>query len=228
MKRKCIVGVVGIAAIVGSSYATGTVSFLNYFSPTSPTINYNSNPSLVPAGKAGLELGGSFAVELAWYNGTTSNPSLLNLESGSLTYFSFNGPGANSTSDGDTSSGAGWFLGPAPFSLSGSSAGSTVTLDVFAFDGGSITGINSDGTGVYGSGATVAGSSGLFQLTLGGGIIPPASLNGAMPTFTVENLPMAPMREMQGSGIEPVPEPSVFAFALFSGVSFVMSRRKKM
>jgi len=207
MKKTLALAILGAVAGVATSYGQGTVGFFNYFASTSPTINYSANAALVPAGKAGLALGGSFAAELGWFNGVTADPNQITLVASSLTYFSFNGPTANGTADGDVfnaahplGSGAGWYLGP-NVSLTGTGVGSVVTLDVFVFNGGSI------------AAASVGGNSGLFQVTLGGGGVPPASLATA-PNISVVNT-------------GPVPEPSIFALAGLGAAGLMTLRRNK-
>jgi len=202
MKKSLVIGLLGVAACVTSSFGQGTVSFQNYFSSSSPTIKYAA--SNVPVGKAGLALGGTFAAELAWFNGVTANAALLTPIASTITYFSFNGPAQNSVADGDiydaghpAGNGAGWYLGPVA-TLTGAPAGTTVTLQVMAFNGGS-----------FGA-ATVNGKSALFQLVLGGGALPPANLSSA-PNFTVAN----------------VPEPTVFALAGLGAAALMIVRRKK-
>jgi hypothetical protein len=202
MKKSLVLAILGVAAGVASSYGQGTVTFQNYFSSASPRITYAATG--VPAGKANLALGGSFAAELGWFNGVTADPNQITLLPGSITYFSFLGPAQNAAADGDiydsghpAGNGAGWYLGP-DLALAGAPAGTTVTLQVFAFNGGSF------------AGATVNGSSALFQRTLGGGALPPASLLGS-PNFTVAS----------------VPEPATFALAGLAAAGIMAFRRKK-
>jgi len=199
MKKSLVLAILVLAAGATASYAQGTVSFLNYFSSTSPTVKYAASD--VPAGKAGLALGGSFAAELYYFNGIAGSTSQLSPVLSSLTYFSINGPAANSTADGDASNGAGYFFGPV-LGLTGTSSGEVVSLDVFAFNNGSL------------AGATVAGSSGLFTVTLGGGVLPPASLNGTPgASFTVANN---------------VPEPATMALGGLGMAALMLFRRKQV
>src|SRR5436190_18162727 len=112
MKKSLVLAILGVAAASVTSFGQGTVTFQNYFSSTSPTVKYAATG--VPAGKANLELGGSFAAELGWFNGTTADDTQITLLPGSITGFGVVlGPGfPNATADGDTGNGAGWFLGP--------------------------------------------------------------------------------------------------------------------
>jgi hypothetical protein len=195
MKKSIGLSVLGITFSVTASQGAGTIYFSNYYSSTSPTINYSSNPFLVPPGKAGLALGSEFSAELAYYNGVTSNPFDLTLLSSSITAFGLAAP--NPTADGQLSSGAGWFLGPGVLELPGTTQVELVTLDVYAFNNGSL------------AASTLSGSSGLFQVNLGGGIYPPALLTG-MPNFTV-----------------PVPEPTTMTLGGLGLASLLLFRRKQ-
>jgi len=212
MKKSIVLAILGIAAGVTASQGQGTVNFSNYFSSTAPTVNYAATG--VPAGKANLQLGGSFAAELAWFDGTTASSAALSLVPGSITYFSFNGPLQNSTADGDYynsgrtyGNGAGWFTGPGTLQLGNSlngtgpaaaPAGTVVTLQVFAFNNGSL------------AASTINGHSGLFNVTLGGGIIAPGTLAGAG-GFTVAS----------------VPEPTTMALGGLGLAALLVARRKK-
>jgi hypothetical protein len=196
MKKSLALAILGLAAGAVTSKAQGTVLFQNYFSSTSPKIAWTSNPAFAPAGKAGLALGGSWAAELGWFNGVTSDPNQISLVPASVTYFSINGPGVNSTPDGDDANAAGYFFGNV-VSLSGAPAGSTVTLQIFAFNGASL------------GSAIVSGNSALFQRTLGGGALPSASMVG-FPNFVIS-----------------IPEPSVFALTGLGSVALLAFRRKK-
>jgi len=189
MKKSIVLAMLGVAAGVTASYGQGTVGFFNYFSPSSPVVSYAA--SNVPIGKAGLAVGSGFTAELAWFNGVTANSAALTLVPSSETAFGLAAP--SPTADGQLSYGAGWFLGP-NVSL-GAAAGSTVTLEVIAFNAGS----------------TVTGQSGLFQVTLGGGGLPPASI-AAGGSFTVANA---------------VPEPTTMALGGLGLAAMLVARRKK-
>ncbi|MGB7767341.1 MAG: PEP-CTERM sorting domain-containing protein [Verrucomicrobiia bacterium] len=206
MKKSVLLGLVGVGMGVATSYGQGTVNFANYASSSSPTITYAG--SNVPAGKAGLTLGGSFAAELGFYNGIASSTSQLTMIAASLTYFGIdNGPGPNSDPDGAAYTG--WFQGSvvnlAGYGWAAGQAGQTVTLDVFAFNNGSL------------AAATVAGSSGLFQVsetsTAGYNLLPPVALvGGPGASFTVANV---------------VPEPTTMALGGLGLAALTLFRRKQ-
>ncbi len=204
MKKSIVLAILGIAAGTTASYGQGTVSFNNYFSSTSPTINYSSNAGLVPAGKAGLAVGSEFDVELAWAVGTVGSTSALTFLPGTLTTFG-NAQPTYPASDGNllpNTYGAGWFEGPNVTLAGSGTAGSIVTLDVFCFNNGSL------------AGSTINGSSGLFQVAVGGGALPPASLNGTVgQSFTVANS---------------VPEPTTMALGGLGLAALMLFRRKQV
>jgi len=208
MKRSIVLAILTVAGGATLSYGQGTVGFFNYFGSTSPLVTYGTYN--VPPGKAGLALGGSFAAELFFFaGGVTTDESALTPVPSSLTYFSFSGPGPNPTADGDiydaghpNGNGAGWWLGP-NLALPGTSAGEVVTLEVWVFNNGSL------------AAATVAGNSGLFNLALGGGLLPPASLAGMWRPSESEPLP-----------IGYTPEPTTLALGMLGGSSLWLFRRK--
>jgi hypothetical protein len=195
MKKSIVLAILALAGGTTASNGVGTIYFENYFSPTSPTINYSSDPILVPPGKAGLALGSEFSVELAYYPGVTSNPFDLTLLPASITAFGFD-PVAYPAADGQLSYGAGWFLG-STLELPGTTQGEVVTLDVYAFNNRNL------------AASTLNGSSGLFQVTLGGGIYPAALLT-PMPNFT-----------------GPVPEPATLAMGGLGLAALTLLRRKQ-
>jgi len=191
MKKSIVLAIIGMAAGLTASYGQGTVGFFNYFSTSSPTVNYSA--SNVPIGKAGLAVGTGFSAELGWFNGVTANTADITLVPSSITPFGID-PIGNPAADGQVSFGAGWFLGP-NIDL-GVASGTTVTLEVFAFNAGS----------------TVTGHSGLFQVSLGGGALPPASI-AAGGSFLVANA---------------IPEPTTMALGGLGLAALMLYRRKQV
>jgi len=199
MKKSILLGIVGLGLGMATSYGQGTVNFANYASSSSPAV-------YLTAGS--VPVGGTYAAELGWYNGVATSTSEITMIASSLTYFGFDGPGANTDANGDTANGAGWYLGPlvdlSNYGWSSTQSGQTVTLDVFAFNNGSI------------GAATVLGSSGLFQVTetTGAGLfLPPAMAGTAGASFA-----LSPVSS---------PEPSSLALAGLGGFGMLMAFRRK-
>jgi hypothetical protein len=200
MKKSIVLAILGVAAGATASYGQGTVNFSNYYSTSSPTVNYaNSN---VPVGKAGLSLGSEFSAELAWATGVVGSTSSLAFLASTITPFGLGGP-STPAADGQASVGAGWYnAGTQILAASGLPAGTVVTLDVFAFNNGSL------------GASTINGSSGLFQVTVGGGTTPPATLNGTVAGhFLVANA---------------IPEPTTMALGGLGLAALMLFRRKQV
>jgi hypothetical protein len=204
MKKTWILAVLGLSSVgVISSYGQGHLNFTDYANSTSPTINYAA--SNVPVGKAGLSLGGSFAAELAWGNGANDTAGSLTLIPGTITYFGYDGPGANGDADGasgPSAAGAGWFQLNTTTTLTTAMGytGGQVTLEVFAFNNGSL------------GAATVFGNSTLFNFTPATGSSPTPSTAPDISPFTVA---------------QAVPEPTTLALAGLGGAALLAFRRKK-
>jgi hypothetical protein len=199
MKKSIVMAMLGVAAGVTASYGQGTINFSNYYS-SNPLVKYAA--SNVPVGKANLSVGSEFSAELAFFNGTTANSSALSLVPASIVQFGY-APATYTAADGGLDGyGAGVFEGQGTLPLTGTSSGEVVTVEVYAFNNGSY------------AAATVRGVSGLFNVTLGGGISFPASLQGTPgASFTV--------------AVAPVPEPTTMALGGLGLAALMIARRKK-
>ena len=197
MKKSIVLAILGIAAGVASSQGQGTVAFANYYSGTAPTINYGT--VAVPLALQGLPIGSEFQAELCFVSGTGAAEATVFAAPfvASLTSFGTALP-SYPAADGDTANGAGWFNGNLNLNL-GVPAGSSVTAEVLAFNGTSY------------ANSSYRGKSGAFNLTLGGGLAFAATLNGAMPNFTVNG----------------VPEPTTMALGGLGLAALLVARRKK-
>ena len=198
MKKSIVLAILGMAAGVTSSHAQGVVNFSNYYSGSAPTVNYAAVN--VPAGKAGLQVGTEFNAELYYFLGTATSTTQLSADAASITPFGV-APISYPAVDGQTSYGAGHWFGNSNLPVPGSSASEVVTLDVYAFNAATL------------GAATVAGSSGMFTIALGGGLIQAPSLKGNMPNFTVQNA---------------VPEPTTLALGGLGLAALMLFRRKQV
>jgi len=187
MKKSIVLAILGTAVVgLTASYGQGTITFSNYGSSSALITYANSN---VPLGKAGLLVGSEFSAELAYYNGTTANSALLSLVPGSITSIGF-APGSYPAVDGQASYGAGVFEGPGTLGLTSTTTGEVVTVEVFAFNNGSL------------GAATIYGNSGLFNVTLGGGLTFPAKIVGTPgASFTVAGVPEPTTMALGGLGL---------------------------
>jgi len=188
MKKTIVLAILGIAAGVVSSQGQATVNFSNYYSGTAPTINYQGS---------GIPVGSEFQAELYFVVGAGASDAtvMANPFPASLVHFGNSYP-AYPAADGDTVNGAGWFLGSG-LDLGGT-AQETISAEVVAFNGTD-----------YASSA-IKGKSGVFTLVTGGGLVLPASLQGAMPNFTV------------------IPEPTTMALGGLGLAALMLYRRKQV
>jgi hypothetical protein len=200
MKKSIVLAILGIAAGVIGAQAQGTVNFSNYYSNTAPTVNFGT--TFVPLALQGLAVGSEFQAELCYVVGTGASEATVfaNPIAASLTHFGTTYPNSPAA-DGDSVNGAGWWIGGGNEVLNtpATAAGTVITAEVLAFNGTT-----------YGN-STYVGKSGLFTLTLGGGIAFAASLNGNMPNFTVNG----------------VPEPTTMALGGLGLAALLVARRKK-
>jgi hypothetical protein len=205
MKKTLALTILGLAAGVTASYGQGYVYFSNYFSSTSPTINFAA--SVTPGAKDNLALGANFYAELSWYNGVTANALSLQALPSTIVAFGF----SPTTADGETGSidpngGAGWFLGT-PATLTGYTAG-LVTLEVTVF--------GTEGGNSY------AGQSALFTMT-------PATGTEPIPGFNQLQVVANSIQYNPGSySVVNVPEPTTMALGALGGLGLLLFRRKQV
>lgn len=143
MKKSLLLGIVGLAVTVASSFGQGGVNFATYNSGTfiGAPITYSSVVGTVPTGKEGLALGSSFSAELFYLNGSTWTA----LPGTTAAFYG--------SADGDLATGAGYFyFGPTTVPL----PIGDVQLMVYAF--------NNVAIGSYGVGE-INGYSAAFHIT---------------------------------------------------------------
>lgn len=206
MKKLIVLAILGIAGAT-ASYGQGFVNFLNYFSSSSPTINFSAT-GVTPSSLEGLAVGGQFTAELSWFNGVTANPLALTALPGTLTSFSFNstGPALNSTPDGDTADGAGWFIGPTATLIGYVSGLATFQVTVFGTEGAN----------------SYEGQSALFTMT-------PATGTTPVPGFNQVQVGVGSIQYNPGSySVTNVPEPTTMVLGGLGGLALMLFRRKQV
>lgn len=205
MKKSLVLAILGIAGALGTTaYGQGYVVFKNYFTSSSPTINFNAT-GVTPSSKAGLALGSSFSAELLWFNGTTANPASLT-PVGPLVIFGTSVTSISPVADGNLAGGAGYFIGgtvPLPGYTSGLA---TFMVDVFGTEGAN----------------SYAGSSALFTMTPATGASPP-------PGFNQVQVGVGSIQYNPGSYqiVDAIPEPVTMAFGGLGLAALMLFRRKR-
>lgn len=194
MKKKAIASVIGLAALVAtvqSSFGQGQVFFANYTSDgvNAPITYAGVN---VPPGKAGLTIGNGFTADLLY---SLNGGSTWNLVVGSATAFS-------PVEDGDTGSGAGYFIGSA-VTIPDYTTGA-IQFIVRAFSGATWEATQSNPQGI-------AGTSDVFTL--------------AHIATGLEQV--GPLTGLQSFSVAIVPEPSIMALAGLSSAALLIFRRRK-
>lgn len=211
MKKTLILGILGLAASVVTTYGQGTIQLDNYDSTTHPLVTYGAGSG----GTVGAGVNSSFSVGLYYVDaagnwtsdfaadpsGTASIASLYNGAGGALNLAS--GVGATGGFDNSDT-----FDTPGEYALAqafnpGLGQGVTVTVMVVAYNGTS-----------YAAGSSVIGHSTAFTMTSSvGTAFPELSGNeetdGGFQSFTV------------------TPEPSVFALSGIGAAALMLIRRKK-
>jgi PEP-CTERM motif len=202
MKKSIVLAILGVATAAGmtSSYGQGSVVFKNYFSSSSPTINFGASAGA----NAGMALGSSFEAQLLWFNGLTSDASSLTAV-GSPVIFGTSVTGASPVADGDLAHGAGYFIGPT-VSLTGYSSG-LATFEVM------VTGTE--------NGVTYSGVSSLFTMTPATGASPPPGFN------QVQSGTGAIQYDGSTYNVEAVPEPTTMALGGLGMAAMMFFRRKR-
>jgi len=213
MKKSLILGLLGLAATAATTLGQGTIFLDNYFTG-GPNITYGEAgvPQNGVGGSAGTVGGainaagwtmGLYYVVGSPVIGADPNPKPIgdpSTFSGGLVL----GTGTGSTASLYTSSGntPGQGFSGGFFAVPGTSAagGTTITLEVVAYNGATY------------ANSTYRGHSAAFTMAVSSSSSPaPNATGSAMPTF----------------GVFAVPEPSVFALAGLGGAFLMLIRRKK-
>jgi len=210
MKKSLILGLLGLAVSVGTSFGQGQIWLDNYDSTTHPLVKYGE----LGAGGAigggvtganGYTIGLFFVNQAGNFTGSfaadptgTANPLSLYSGAGVLTL----GTGAGSTGGiGGADTGTPGQYAPAQTFNPGLGEGATVTVMLIAYNQGS-----------YGA-ATYRGHSTAFTMT--------TSTGSAFPNLSGNS------ETDGGFSVFSVPEPSVFALAGLGGAFLMLIRRKK-
>lgn len=186
MKRTVIASVIGGVACLAaalSSYGQGQVFFANYASDVNAQVAYSSDTAVVPAGKAGMAIGGNTWMADLLY-GIGSDP-VTSLAAGSATAFL-------GSADGDTANGAGYFVGNA-VTIPGYSSG-PISFIVRAWSTSGATG------GADYDTSLLRGESAVLTMpSIATGTMPVGDLVG-LQAFTVEIVPEPTTLALVGLG----------------------------
>ena len=194
MKIRIVASILGLVSGLVSSQGQGFVNFANYASTVNAPVTYAALN--VPAGKAGLTVGQGFTAELLWGIGDLTG-NLGSLTAVATTAFP-------SVADGNTGSGAGYFLGGAVTLPGVTSANSgSITFLVRAFNGASWTATQSSPAGI-------AGQSLAWVQAVATGTSPVPDFTGFQ-SFTVQN----------------VPEPATFVLGGLGAAALLLFRRRR-
>jgi PEP-CTERM motif len=213
MKKSLLLGILGLAAAVATSFGQGTISLDNYDSTTHPLVKYGSTAD--GAAGAALSLNSGYTIGIYYVNtagnfvssfSADSSPTPIamptSLYSGSGTLVLGTGTGAKGGIGNSDTGTAGEYAPPQAFNP-GLGEGATVTVMLIAYKGG-------DGT--Y-AGAAYRGHSTAFTMTTStGSAIPPYSGNSETDG---------------GFQVFQVPEPSIFALGGLGAAALMLIRRKK-
>jgi hypothetical protein len=191
MKKSIILGVLGLTACAAATYGQGFIALDNYSSAAHPTITSALQPAGITSGyTVGLYFAlGTVAADAAAGNGLV-NP-LLALGSGQGATESFIGAAY-----------PGEFVSSANFQATAAtpgSGGTTVTLEVIAYNGASY------------ANSTIRGHSAAFQI--------PALAGTAFPNFAGDY--------MSTFAVSAVPEPTTLALAGLGGLASLVALRRK-
>lgn len=210
MKKSLILGLLGLAVSVASSFGQGFIALDNYDSTVHPLVTYGNN---VPAngigggpGTPGSGLLAGWTVGLYFAQGNVtgsvgSDPTGIadpaTLGGGLLLA---TGPGSTAAVFTSTFGTPGQFFTPNTFQASAAAPGSTVTIMLIAYSGAD-----------YAS-AAYRGHSSAFTMTTAAGNAPvPNYIGDFMSSFSVQQ----------------VPEPSTFALAGLGAAAMLIIRRRK-
>jgi len=210
MKKSLILGLLGLAVSVGTSFGQGQIWLDNYDSTTHPAVKYGQ-PEAGGAigagitGASGYSIGlyfvnqaGNFTANFAADPTGTANP--LNLYSGAGVLTLGTGVGSSGGIGGADTGTPGQYA-PAQTFNPGLGEGATVTVMLIAYNQGSYTA------------ASYRGHSAAFTMT--------TSVATATPAYSGN------AETDGGFSVFAVPEPSVFALAGLGGAFLMLIRRKK-
>lgn len=207
MKKSVLLGIIGLAAGVATSYGQGYLTLDNYSSGTDPAAIYGAN---VPAnGITGANGSGALSIS-AWTIGLyfVGGSSGLNQAAGNgmpdASLALGTGPGSTVPIGTENATGNPGFYGALAAFNSGSTAFTTVTLEIVAYDSAA----SSYATAAY------RGHSAAFSMST-------VTATSPTPIYAGDFMPGI-------LSVTPVPEPTTLALAGLGGLAtLVMSRRKK-
>jgi len=207
MKRTLILGILGLAASVATTYGQGFITLDNYDSTAHPLVTYGAGITGETAGTS-IGVGAGYNVGFYYVNVagnftadfTGGGGIVLPTYTGSGTLTLATGTGSTAVIADANSLNTPGMYAPTQSFQPGLGAGATVTMEVIVYKGAS-----------YGT-ATDEGYSTPFTMV--------TSVGSAVPNFSGDS-------ENGGITVLPVPEPSLFALSGIGAAALMLIRRKK-